>query len=192
MTTDSHLRNRVDPGICQDGIIVSHFDKAHRYQCLQMRWVDRGQHPAFCLDVPQRPAQVNRLLEVKIRKGIYTSHLRSCSVGCGVEASSWIQVYATPQSREFKQSKTLQSTKKDPAQPGAGERGYSLRLGGAAGPRLHSSVALIGIGKHFRVILQRKQTQSKAERSATAIPTGTIEDRRSAAALGARSGALAS
>jgi hypothetical protein len=70
------LRNYVQPGISQRGIIVPHFDEAHGHQCFQVSGVERGQHPSFCLDVAERPAQFNCLLQVEIGKGgLRVSHL---------------------------------------------------------------------------------------------------------------------
>jgi hypothetical protein len=62
--------NYVQPGIRQHGIVVPHLDEAHRCQLFQVSRVDRRQYPTFCLDVPERPTQVNRLLKVEIGKGV--------------------------------------------------------------------------------------------------------------------------
>jgi hypothetical protein len=49
-------------------MIVTHFDEAHRPQCLQMSRINRGQYPAFRLDIPEYPTQFNRVLQAEIGK----------------------------------------------------------------------------------------------------------------------------
>jgi hypothetical protein len=102
-----------------------------------------------------------------------------------VEASSRIHVYATPQSREFKhrlENVTVRfhgrADKNTPPNRGRVSGGILLRLNGATEPPFYDRVASIGIGKHFRVILQCKTAPSEAEHFGKCPFCGDYLDRR--------------
>ena len=70
-------RNCIQSGICECGLILSHFDEAHFDQLPEVGFIDRGQLPTLRSDVAQGPTQIYGLPEVEIGQGIFgLCHLR--------------------------------------------------------------------------------------------------------------------